>query len=372
MIITEQPKSNFSQSTASKGSILFVGFNGKDVCQQLIDGHYTGFSVADFGKAFYWLENQLLNDEPMPKAIISDLYLVDGNAFGFYRKLRNNAHLQHIPFIVLTNDATKDEKIKALKLGIDDFYIGDYDTHSLCDRIEFLSQFKSQKKSDNADGFHQHVNLNYFVPLFKMPFMKRTVDIIISFLALVILSPLFLLIAILIKLESRGPVFYVSKRAGTGYHIFDFYKFRSMYVGAEKDISNLMHLNQYVPKGKNPAFVKIKNDKRITKVGRFLRSTSLDELPQFINVLKGDMSLVGNRPLPLYEAEQLTKDQLAKRFLAPAGITGLWQISKNKIDQLSEDERMDLDIAYAENSSFWFDLKIIFKTFPALVQKESY
>ena len=127
----------------------------------------------------------------------------------------------------------------------------------------------------------------------------------------------------------------------------------------------------------NSTFVKIVDDPRVTKVGKFIRNTSIDELPQLINVLKGDMSIVGNRPLPVYEAEMLTADSLSKRFLAPAGITGLWQVElRGKGGNMSEEERMRLDNEYAEhfkgdNFSFWYDIKLILRTIPALLQKDS-
>ncbi|MGY0037958.1 sugar transferase [Pedobacter sp. NJ-S-72] len=116
--------------------------------------------------------------------------------------------------------------------------------------------------------------------------------------------------------------------------------------------------------------MKIKNDPRITKLGNFLRNSSLDELPQLLNVLKGDMSLVGNRPLPLYEAEMLTSNEWSMRFLGPSGLTGLWQISKRGKGEMSDTERKKLDNFYARNYSIWFDIKIILGTFPALFQKE--
>jgi lipopolysaccharide/colanic/teichoic acid biosynthesis glycosyltransferase len=172
-------------------------------------------------------------------------------------------------------------------------------------------------------------------------------------------------------LESKGPVFYISKRVGTGYRIFNFYKFRSMRVGADKELQKMMHLNQYSGDPKGTSFVKIDNDPRITRFGKFLRNSSLDELPQLINVLLGDMSIVGNRPLPLYEAEKITRDLWSKRFLAPAGITGLWQVTKRGKKEMSTEERIALDMQYADSYSMWFDLKIMAQTFPALLQKES-
>ena len=119
------------------------------------------------------------------------------------------------------------------------------------------------------------------------------------------------------------------------------------------------------------AFVKIEKDPRVTKVGQFIRKYSIDELPQLINILKGDMSIVGNRPLPLYEAELLTKDNSVERFIAPAGLTGLWQVQKRgDAGKMSAEERKQLDIYYAQHYSLWLDIKIIFRTFTAFIQKE--
>jgi len=143
-----------------------------------------------------------------------------------------------------------------------------------------------------------------------------------------------------------------------------------MIVGADSKISDYSHLNQYNSTSTlGPKFYKIENDPRITKVGSFLRKSSLDELPQLINVLLGDMSLVGNRPLPLYEAATLTTDEWAKRFLAPAGITGLWQIKKRGNKDMSVEERINLDIYYANKYNFAYDLWIMANTPTALIQK---
>ncbi|NJN26089.1 MAG: sugar transferase [Cyclobacteriaceae bacterium] len=323
--------------------------------------------MPSFSKSFYWLENQILSGAELPVAIVSDFELIDGNVYSFYYKINSNRLLKMIPFIVLAKNKNREEKIKALKVGIDDFYLDNFNAADINDRIQFLKEFK--KLTLNIEP-EPEINLNHFIPLFKMPMLKRLVDILVAAISLIILSPFLLTIAILIKLESKGPVFYVSKRTGTGYKIFNFYKFRTMRKDADKEIKNLKHLNQYSGNGKSSSFIKIENDPRVTKLGSFLRNTSLDELPQLFNVLIGDMSLVGNRPLPLYEAEQLTRDQWAKRFLAPAGITGLWQVTKRGKGNMSEEERMELDMAYAEKSSFFYDLTLILRTFPALFQEE--
>lgn len=198
---------------------------------------------------------------------------------------------------------------------------------------------------------------------------KRILDVFISIVLLLAALPFFILIAIAIKLESRGPVFYAAKRAGRGFRIFRFYKFRTMVVNADKKIEALAHLNQYGQTKNGASFFKIANDPRITKVGRFLRNTSLDELPQLFNVLRGDMSLVGNRPLPLYEAATLTTNEFVERFMAPAGITGLWQIKKRGRAEMSVDERISLDISYARQANLLYDFWIMAQTPGAIFQK---
>ena len=257
-----------------------------------------------------------------------------------------------------------------------------------------------------------------------MPLSKRIFDIAVASTVLLLAAPFLLLIMLAIRLESKGKVYYTSKRVGRT--VFDFYKLRSMRSGADSELKKLAkEKNQYntaaakddvqfdapcprcskLPEGttcspimyidkhsicdywynhqKNEvaksksAFVKITDDPRITKVGKFIRNTSIDELPQLLNVLKGDMSIVGNRPLPVYEAEQLTVDTFSKRFLAPAGITGLWQVElRGRGGKMSEEERKRLDNEYADHFkdgtySFWYDIKLILRTIPALFQKDT-
>jgi lipopolysaccharide/colanic/teichoic acid biosynthesis glycosyltransferase/ADP-glucose pyrophosphorylase len=202
--------------------------------------------------------------------------------------------------------------------------------------------------------------------------LRSTVDRLLALIALLVLAPIMLLIALAIKLDSKGPVFYSQLRVGQGRRsaagqyqgrVFELMKFRTMTHDADRRLKEVLDDNEY---GAAP-FVKIKHDSRITRIGHFLRATSLDELPQFINVVKGDMALVGNRPLPLYEAEQLGHDWQRLRFNAPAGITGLWQISGRS--DLSAEERIVLDNYYALTHSPWSDIKILLITIPALLAR---
>ncbi|MEX2230972.1 MAG: sugar transferase [Cyclobacteriaceae bacterium] len=307
--------------------------------------------------------NKVRSESNRPDAVLINPESVSNDI----AELKELAQKQAVPLILFTPRYDKAVKSLAFKITADDYHYGAI-SQAFFKRLEFIKKLKAYKNErGNKPYVTKHVDQ---VPYIELWSMKRAFDIIISGTALLILLPICILLAIILKLESKGPIFYISKRAGTAYKIFNFYKFRTMRVGADTELSKLAHLNQYSENAVDGVFFKIKDDPRITKFGQFLRNSSLDEIPQLFNVLMGDMSLVGNRPLPLYEAEKLTKDQIAWRFLAPAGITGLWQITKRGKDNMSPDERIALDMEYAMKNSFWLDMKILLSTFPALLQKE--
>ena len=192
--------------------------------------------------------------------------------------------------------------------------------------------------------------------------MKRLIDILGSLTALIFFAPYFIVVPILIKLESPGPVLFRQERVGKDGHSFVFLKFRTMKVNYEwQKLEKALKADVVYETGrvKWESIFKMKNDPRITRVGRFLRKTSLDELPQFINVLKGDMSLVGPRPPLRYELENYGEWH-KERLKCKPGITGLWQVSAGR--ELTFDEMVSLDIKYIQNQSLWVDIKILFKT----------
>ena len=184
--------------------------------------------------------------------------------------------------------------------------------------------------------------------------IKRLIDIICSFVGILVLSPLFIIIAIIIKFTSKGPVFFSQKRVGRNGKEFDMYKFRSMVVNAEELKEKLAAQNEM----SGPMF-KMKDDPRVTKVGKFIRKTSLDELPQLWNVLKGDMSLVGPRPSLPKEVAQF-EDWMHRRLEVKPGLTCYWQVSgRNNIDF---EDWMKLDVKYVKEKNLWIDIKLICKT----------
>lgn len=321
----------------------------------------------------------------------------------------NEAGFPNVPFFLISGHFNKNAAHPAIENGITDVFILPLKKEQIEKRIDFSIKHWDALKLTRGGKKLQ---------AYRISRKKRMFDIIVSGAGLIFLSPVFLIVMTLLRLESKGGAFYYSLRVGSGYKVFKFYKFRSMYSNADKRLKDLKHLNQYdsqhaqtdheestyillcadciknssectnlifddgnsrcekqylhlkKSQGK-AAFYKIKNDPRVTHVGKVLRNTSIDELPQLWNVLKGDMSIVGNRPLPLYEAEKLTTDKYAPRFMAAAGITGLWQVEKRGKVDMSEEERLLLDNKYTSNHSFKKDILLILKTIPALFQKES-
>lgn len=314
-------------------------------------------------------------------------------------------------YMILVTESLQNQHRKSyLQAGVNNTLSPKADESSIRQMDQFLKVRKTSKLEEFSHSHRKMLNT------FHLPLWKRTFDVLFATASLLILSPLLIATAIAIRLESTGKIIYKSQRVGSNYRIFDFLKFRSMYTNADKRLKELNALNQYKmeeeisdeqpeirfddlvgteeeeatllisddfviteedfqkqkSQEKQNTFVKIENDPRVTRVGRFIRKYSIDELPQLLNVLKGDMSIVGNRPLPLYEAELLTSDTYIERFMAPAGLTGLWQVEKRGgAGKMSAEERKQLDIKYAENFSFWLDMKIILKTFTAFIQKEN-
>ena len=338
----------------------------------------------------------------------------DITAITYLRKKFGNVYI-----ILLTGPLKTQDRLMYQKCGINDTLDVDATITELNKKITFIS--------DREEILFKEQALKNRILRFRIPMWKRSFDVCFSLLAIIILSPILLLTIIAIKIESKGPIMFKSKRVGTNYKVFDFLKFRSMYTDADKRLRELKKNNQYasssetepapaptpsvpetdkVPmdsgipadlmisddevmlvgddfvisedvfnKQKNDditnAFVKIENDPRVTKVGRIIRKFSIDELPQLFNILRGDMSIVGNRPLPLYEAEKLTADEYIDRFIAPAGLTGLWQVERRGMGgKMSAEERKQLDITYGRTYNFALDMKIIFKTLTAFIQKD--
>ena len=193
--------------------------------------------------------------------------------------------------------------------------------------------------------------------------LKKIFDVSISFISLILLSPVFLILAILVKLDSKGPVFYAHKRKGKNRSDIKIYKFRTMYSNSD-EIFQSFTTEQKEEYYKN---FKLDNDPRVTKLGGFLRKTSLDELPQLLNVLKGDLSLIG--PRPIVEKEIFKYGEYADKFFSVIpGITGYWQA--NGRSDTSYDDRIPMDMYYIDNRSFMMDIKIILKTVISVIKKE--
>jgi exopolysaccharide biosynthesis polyprenyl glycosylphosphotransferase len=230
--------------------------------------------------------------------------------------------------------------------------------------VRFLSDLFNQKLAKSQSSYLEDIPLVTLSSRHvesRALFIKRFIDIVLSGIILLFLSPVFLAIALLIRLDFKGPIFFIQDRVGYNKRRFKLFKFRSMVQGAELRQDELEEMNE----ASGPVF-KIKDDPRLTRIGKWLRRTSIDELPQLINVLKGDMSLVGPRPLPVRDYIGFDHDWHRRRFSVRPGITCLWQV--NGRSALPFDKWMKLDMEYIDNWSLWMDLKILFKTIPAIVK----
>jgi lipopolysaccharide/colanic/teichoic acid biosynthesis glycosyltransferase len=386
--------------------ILYIG-NNQETIEQLSNAKYIDLLIKDNGLAAIQWINSNISEYDQIDAVLCSLGIKGMNAYALFNHMQFHNLLNKIPFIVVAQRFEFASRTLARTNKVDDYYAFPLHIENLIARIEFLKKFKASYSQANVKKTIEDLENHPY----KTPFLKRSFDIIMSGGALLALSPVLLATMVAIRMESKGKVFYSSKRVGANFHEFGFYKFRSMYQDADKRLKEVEHLNQYqgddlgdecprcksLPQGvfcsptlkqddnteiceyfyikkKNAkaAFLKVENDPRITKVGKFIRNTSIDELPQLINILKGDMSIVGNRPLPVGEANAITKSRWSRRFNAAAGLTGLWQVElRGKDGGMSEEERFELDNTYAENNSFWGDTKLILRTLKIFIQKGS-
>lgn len=369
-----------------KNEIMIIGCN--KMTRKLLNNGYHVTEYNDSREAVDGLIFRMSNQFALPTVIVCEY----GEKFPEYENIQRLVEPKNISFVVIDRNFSEERRKRAFEHRVHDYIDYKVGHDRMILRIETIASIS------NAP-----VEANHTRPRFRLPLGKRLFDIVVSGTLLLLISPLLLLIMIAIRLESKGPVFYWQPRVGSGYRVFKFHKFRSMRVNADQLVDKMKDKNQYrqerinvKPEEKSDimlvgdnqvvdekeflmnkevveknSFFKIKNDPRITKVGQIIRNTSMDELPQLFNVLIGDMSIVGNRPLPLYEAEKLTDDSWSERFMAPAGITGLWQVTERGKANTSDDSRKRLDIQYARTYSFWMDIKILLKTPLAALQHEN-
>jgi lipopolysaccharide/colanic/teichoic acid biosynthesis glycosyltransferase len=402
---------DLSFSASSKLSVVALINCDVEVTSMLSQCYLKDAKLISFKNGIELLDHWSQNEWNVI-AVISQSEVMSPSGVSLLEILKGKKNF-HIPFIIICKHWNDKIMKIALQAGIAEIFHIPFKIENFEMRFNFIIE--------NWEEIHKSRRIKEeATEIYKTPFVKRLFDIIVSGTSLILLAPIFIIVGFLVRLESKGPVFYYSFRVGRGYHIFKFYKFRSMFLDSDKKLKDLKHLNQYTKSkrsqnemgeelfseflcedcrtlgvecqfpiysdtvqmcekeymeqklhNRDSTFIKIKDDPRMTKVGKFIRRSSIDELPQLWNVLIGDMSIVGNRPLPLYEAEKLTTDKYALRFMAPAGITGLWQVEKRGTGKMHENERLLLDNIYAKNNSFLNDIILILRTIPALFQKEN-
>lgn len=302
------------------------------------------FSVVNFSQARAYLR-QLFEENQQLGAILIDLP-VDKEEFRKFSRFILGSDYAAVPLILLSSKITIAERaFLADDMLVDDVIHPVRDMFTIRERVRFVRKVKEELITLRRP---RRLRRGYGDVL------KRTMDVFLSFILLLLLAPVLLLTALVIRLDSTGPVFYNCYRVGKGYRVFKMFRFRTMKVGADRLVTSLSHINRF---GKDGTFQWKDRDPRVTRVGGFLRATGLDMLPQLYNVLRGDMSIVGNKPLPLYEAASFTTNEHASRFEVPAGMTGLWQTSRAS----ASGPVLSQDLAYARHHGFWIDLRIMLK-----------
>jgi exopolysaccharide biosynthesis polyprenyl glycosylphosphotransferase len=333
----------FRLSGINLRNVVFVGVNARSLrfAQKIETKPELGYRIVGF------VDSVHPNAEEFNKSPYS--FLGDFDEFPVF--IRNNV---------------VDEVVVCLPLK--SFYQQALDIVSLCEEqgisVRFLSDlFNLKLARTTTDQFEGEPVLTLHTGGMEgyTVIVKRFLDIITSLAMIIVLSPLYIITALLIKITSPGPVCFAQERLGVNKRIFRMIKFRTMFPDAENRQAALEHLNE----ASGPVF-KIKNDPRITPIGKFLRKASIDELPQLFNVLKGDMSLVGPRPLPVRDYKRFDQDWHRRRFSVRPGITCLWQISGRSA--ISFNRWMELDMEYIDNWSLWLDLKILLGTIPAVLK----
>jgi lipopolysaccharide/colanic/teichoic acid biosynthesis glycosyltransferase/CheY-like chemotaxis protein len=343
--------------------ILIVD-DDKDFCKLLVLGlRKEGYSLRTANNGHDAIEIVRLWQ---PDLIVLDIMMPTISGYDVAKKLQTNAATAEIPIIMLTAKASFDDEMEGLESGAIDYITKPVDMKRLRYRIQSQLRHNSRIRQENVYRTEQIIPLPVVSGyrksgIFRWTYRvtKRMFDFTIALLAMPFALPILAIIALAVRLDSPGPIFFVQQRTGRNGNRFGMFKFRTMDKDAEALKQKYMHLNELTW----PDF-KITDDPRVTKVGRFLRRSSLDELPQLLNVLKGDMSIVGPRPTSF---DSSTYDLWhTERLETVPGLTGLWQVvGRAGIDF---DDRVELDIQYIERQCWALDLHIMYRTFAAVIE----
>ena len=375
--------------------LLYVGSDNLTLIQKLIEEGFLLSRVASLNAGIDVLHRCEKEGSPLPDIILTDSGPENADYFtSLVLKIKGDVKWQDIPVIVISNYPSEVLKRKALRMKVADYYEYPFELGKLIYRIQDLKEMSTYRKTDST--------VSSFPMNPRMPKRKRIFDVVIGSILLVLFTPFFLFISIWIAFFDKIPVFARTKKVGFGYKIFDSFSFNiTSFVEDAEDqelvgLSELKAQEELVAAGIKEVPTILVADERLhiedellaafqfdskkitghafqqgelSRSGKWLFRSKLYRLPQLINVIKGDMSLVGNKALALLDAEQLTSDEWALRFMAPAGMTGLWQVESRLKGKTSLEDLKALDLYYALNHNLWMDINILLKTIPAWIKR---